>query len=239
MKRIALVTGANRGMGFETCRQLGRLGYTVVLTSRDVEKGRFAADKLLSEGLDVVFHRLDVTDEKSVKEIAAFVEKKFGRLDVLVNNAAIMLHSFSNGDMSGATFFDTDLADIRRTMETNLYGPIRLCRVFVPLMKKNNYGRIVNIGSAMGQLSEMWGGWPGYRISKTAVNALTRILADELKGTNIKVNTANPGWVKTDMGGPHAERPVEEGVKTAVWLATLPDDGPTGGFFKDRQPIQW
>lgn len=234
-KRTALVTGANRGIGFETCRQLGRKGFRVVLTARKAEAGETAAGKLKSEGIDVEFRQLDVTDPESIDAFAKSVVRDLSRLDVLVNNAGIMLDSSKRG----ASIFQADAGLVRDTFETNALGPLMVAKALVPLMRKNGYGRIVNVSSGMGQLSEMDGGYPGYRISKTALNAVTVILARELEGTNIKVNSVCPGWVRTDMGGEKAPRSPEEGADTVVWLATLPDDGPSGGFFRDRQQINW
>lgn len=229
--RIAVVTGANRGLGLETCRQLADLGLTVILTSRDPHKGEAAAESLRGAGRDVRYHPLDVTDPDSIQRLAGFIEREFGRLDVLVNNAGVFL------DPLDTSVLHADLDIVRRSMETNLYGPLLLCQALVPLMQGR--GRIVNLSSGMGQLSEMNGCCPGYRFSKTALNALTRSLADELRDTQIKINSLCPGWVRTDMGGANATRPVEEGADTIVWLATLPDDGPSGGFFRDRRPIPW
>ncbi|MGK7875684.1 MAG: SDR family oxidoreductase [Xenococcaceae cyanobacterium] len=235
LKKIAIVTGANRGLGFETCRQLASQGLRVVLTSRNSSKGKAAASQLIQEGLDVVYHPLDVTNSESIESLSQFIATEFGRLDVLVNNAGI-LPDRSETDVS---VFCTKVDTLRSAMETNAFGPFQVCQALVPLMKTNNYGRIVNVSSGMGQLSDMNGRYPGYRISKTALNALTRILADELKETNILVNSVCPGWVKTDMGGPNALRTPSQGVDTIVWLATLPDGGSTGGFFRDRQPLDW
>ena len=238
-KRVAIVTGGNRGMGFETCRQLAGQGLQVVLASRDRAKGEAAAAKLRDEGLEVISHRLDVTDGDSISGLAGFVGESFGRLDVLVNNAGIIVDSNDPSDLAAASVFVTTLETMRESMETNAYGPMRLCQALVHLMRENGYGRVVNVSTGMGQISEMNGGWPGYRVSKASLNAITRILADELKDTNILVNALCPGFVRTDLGGPNAPRSIEEGVDTTVWLATLPDDGPTGGFFRDRQPIPW
>ena len=232
-RRIAVVTGGNRGIGFEICRQLAREGLRVVLTSRDEAKGKAAVKKLLEDGLEVDYHRLDVTDAKSVAALVAFLEQWYGRTDILVNNAGIMI------DPKGSRFLTSDVQNYRKTLETNLFGPLLLCQALVPLMQKNGYGRIVNLSSGQGQLSEMRTGTPAYRISKTALNALTRIAAAETRGSNILVNSMCPGWVKTDMGGPNAPRTVAQGAATAVWLATLPNGGPTGGFFRDRKPIPW
>jgi NAD(P)-dependent dehydrogenase (short-subunit alcohol dehydrogenase family) len=231
--RVAVVTGANRGIGLEVCRQLAKLGLVVVLTSRDKDKGLKAVADLQKQELPVRFHPLDVTSATSIRELASFLEHEFGRCDVLVNNAGIFPEVRGSGVLTG------DLATIRTTVETNVYGPVMMCQALVPLMRKNNYGRIVNFSSTLGQLSEMGGGFPGYRMSKTAINALTRMVRDEVQGHNILVNSLCPGWVKTAMGGSGATRSVEEGADTAVWLATLPDNGPNGKFFRDRKEIPW
>ena len=235
--RIAVVTGANRGLGLETCRQLARRGLTVVLTSRAAAKGEAAAARLRDDGLNVRFHPLDVTDPHSIGGLAQYLQAEFGRVDVLVNNAGVFLDPLDSPDAGAASVLRADLDTVRRSMETNVYGPLLLCQALVPLMQGR--GRIVNLSSGMGQLSDMNGCCPGYRFSKVAINALTRSLADELQSTAIKINSVCPGWVRTDMGGPHANRSVEDGADTIVWLATLPDDGPSGGFFRDRKPIPW
>lgn len=234
---IAVVSGASRGLGFETCRQLGKQGYRVLLTARDQVKGKAATDLLRKEGLNVDFYPLDVTEAESVSVLADHLDRNYGRLDVLVNNAGVFLDPMPPDDPSASSVFRADLATVRYSMETNAYGPLRLCQALVPLMRGR--GRVVNVSSGMGQLTEMNGCCPGYRFSKAALNALTRILADELRDTRIKVNSVCPGWVRTEMGGPGADRSVEEGADTIVWLATLPDDGPSGGFFRDRRPIPW
>jgi NAD(P)-dependent dehydrogenase (short-subunit alcohol dehydrogenase family) len=227
--RVALVSGGNRGIGLEIVRQLAERGITTILGSRDEENGRAAAAGLSG---NVVVHQLDVSDEESVGRLASFVEGEFGRLDVLVNNAAI-----SNDD--GQRGVDADLDRVREALESNLLGAWRLCEVAIPLMQRHGYGRIVNISTGMAALEDMGGGSPGYRVSKTGLNALTRILASELRGSGILVNSVEPGWVQTDMGGSRAPRPVEEGAEGAVWAATLPNNGPTGGFFRDRRQIPW
>jgi NAD(P)-dependent dehydrogenase (short-subunit alcohol dehydrogenase family) len=234
--RTALVSGANRGIGFEIVRQLARLGVLAVIGARDPKDGMAAAEKLKPEGLDIPVVALDVDQDGSAAQAVAEVKRIYGRLDVLVNNAAILI------DEPGgfkASLFDLKADTLRRTMETNLLGPMRLIQAAAPLMREQAYGRIVNVSSGAGQLADMGGGYPAYRMSKTALNALTRIAAAELGGGNIKVNAMCPGWVRTDMGGANATRSPEEGADTAVWLATLPDDGPTGGFFRDRKPIAW
>jgi NAD(P)-dependent dehydrogenase (short-subunit alcohol dehydrogenase family) len=227
--RVALVSGGNRGIGLEVCRQLAERGITVVMGSRDAEQGRTAAAGL-PDG--VVVHQLDVAGPESVERISRYVEEEFGRLDVLVNNAAI-----SNDEgQSGA---DADLDRVKEAMEANLFGAWHLSKVAIPLMRRNGYGRIVNVSTGLASLEDMGGGSPGYRVSKTALNVLTRILASELRGSGILVNAVNPGWVQTDMGGSSATRTVEEGAEALVWAATLPNSGPTGGFFRDREPVAW
>lgn len=235
-ERLALVTGANRGIGLEICRQLAQKGIRVILTSRDAAKGEAARAGLKEDGLEVEFHGLDVSDPESIEILKNYVEEKFGWLDILVNNAGIFLDKFS-ADAPG--IFEADPELITDTLQTNLYGPLRLCQAFVPMMKVQNYGRIVNLSSGLGQLEEMGGGYPAYRISKTALNALTRMVAHEVDGMNILVNSVCPGWVKTEMGGEGATRSVEHGAETPVWLATLEDGGPNGGFFRDKKRIAW
>jgi NAD(P)-dependent dehydrogenase (short-subunit alcohol dehydrogenase family) len=232
-QRVALVTGGNRGIGFAICRALAKEGLAVVLTARDAAEGRAAVKALHEEELEVEFQRIDVTSCRSVRSCVAAVAERRGRLDVLVNNAGIMI------DPRGSRFLDSKVDTYRDTLETNFFGPLQLAQAVIPLMKAQRYGRIVNVSSGLGQLSEMGTGTPAYRVSKTALNALTRIAAADFRESNILVNSMSPGWVKTRMGGEQAPRTPEEGADTAVWLATLPDDGPTGGFFRDRQPIAW
>ncbi len=238
-KLVAVVTGANRGLGLETARQLARRDIRVILTSRHVGKGQMALEMLLAEGLDVLFQPLDVVLESSVADLGAFIHSRCGRLDILVNNAGVFLDSHGTEDAGVASVLTASLDTLTATLKTNLHGPLLLAQELVPLMKQQRYGRIVNVSSGMGQLSEMEGKSPAYRISKTALNALTRILAAETQGYNILVNAICPGWVRTDMGGTNAERTVEQGASGIVWAATLPDGGPNGGFFRDGQPIPW
>jgi NAD(P)-dependent dehydrogenase (short-subunit alcohol dehydrogenase family) len=234
--RIAVVTGGNRGMGLETCRQLTRRGARVVLTSRDPAKGEAAARRLQDENLDVRHYPLDVADDESIGRLAEFVRREFGRLDILVNNAGIVRGRDEPRECAMRPFEATP-AGLREVLATNLIGPFLLCQGLIPLMRGS--GRVVNVSSGMGQLTDMGADLPAYRISKAGLNALTRIFASELAGTGIKVNAVCPGWVHTDMGGAGATRSVEEGVATTIWLATLPDDGPSGGLFRDRKPIPW
>ena len=235
-KRVALVTGANRGMGLEIVRQLSRLGLIAVLAARDLEKGKVAAATLAAEEFHVPVVALDVTDADSIRAAVAEVRGLFGRIDVLVNNAAILMEGLLPEDTS---VLDVSGDLVNQTFLTNTVGPLRMIQATVPGMRERGYGRIVNLSSGAGQLAEMGGGFPAYRLSKSALNALTRITAAELGAHEIKINSVCPGWVRTDMGGPHATRTVEHGAETAVWLATLPEDGPTGGFFRDMKPIPW
>jgi NAD(P)-dependent dehydrogenase (short-subunit alcohol dehydrogenase family) len=227
---VALVTGANRGIGLEIARQLADRDIEVILTARDEEKAQRAAQSLWDEGLDTVHPRaLDVSSDASARRLRERVEQDFGVIHVLVNNAGI-------GVDFGVPALGADLDKVRETMETNTYGALRVANCFVPLMKQAGWGRIVNVSSGMGGVAEMGGGSPGYRISKAGLNAVTRMLAVELEGTGILVNSACPGFVATDMGGAGAPKSVAEGADTPVWLATLPDGGPTGGFFRNREP---
>jgi NAD(P)-dependent dehydrogenase (short-subunit alcohol dehydrogenase family) len=230
-KKIALVTGANRGIGFETCRQLGQLGFTVLLSARDSRKGEVATKQLIDNGLEVIFYQLDLSNKSHIQHRAKLIKQQFGHLDVLVNNAAILYDTWQST-------INADLDVVNEALMTNLYGPWLLCQALIPMMKRNGYGRIVNVSSGAGSLHYMEGGTPAYSISKVALNALTRKLAAELKGAGILVNSVDPGWVATDMVG-HGGRPVEEGAKGIVWAATLPDNGPSGGFFYDGKPEPW
>jgi NAD(P)-dependent dehydrogenase (short-subunit alcohol dehydrogenase family) len=231
-RKIALVTGANRGIGLETCRQLSQMGILTVLSSRDEGKGRTALNSLKGQGGELIYHLLDVTDDGSIANIRSFIEQNFGRLDILVNNAGIFIDR-------GVSVFDLSMETLHRTLDTNFTGALKMCQAFVPMMRKKKYGRIVNVSSGMGSLKTMSGYSPAYRLSKTILNALTRIMADEVREDNILINTMAPGWVRTDMGGTSAPRSLAQGADTIVWLATLTDDGPTGGFFEDRKAIPW
>ncbi|MBV9847019.1 MAG: SDR family NAD(P)-dependent oxidoreductase [Kutzneria sp.] len=225
---IALVTGANRGIGREVCRQLAELGHTVLLTARSREAARAAAAEL---GPGMHPYRLDVTSDGDAERISGDLGDRFGRLDALVNNAAIGYDPWQDA-------VTADLDVVRETAETNLYGPWRLAKALVPLLRRSRHPRIVNVSSEAGSLAAMGGGTPAYAVSKAALNALTRMLAAELRGDGILVNAVCPGWVATDMGG-SGGRSVAEGAAGVVWATTLPDDGPTGGFFRDGRPLPW
>lgn len=230
--RVAVVTGANRGMGLEACRQLAQLGYHVVLTSRDQRRGEQATQSLVRQGLSVTYHALEVTDPVSVKQLQQTLETRFGGADVLINNAAVYPDE-------GRSVLEVELELVHATLETNFFGPLALCQALVPGMIRRGYGRVVNVSSGGGQLATMGDFAPSYAVSKAALNALTRMVADAAREANVLVNSVDPGWVRTQMGGPGAPRSIKQGVETIVWLATLPDGGPTGGFFHDRKPIPW
>jgi NAD(P)-dependent dehydrogenase (short-subunit alcohol dehydrogenase family) len=230
--RVALVSGANRGIGLEVSRLLAEKGATVLVGARDESKAEAAVAEISAPNHDARPRVLDVTDGESVEGLAKSIEDDFGRLDILVNNAGVALDKGERGEEIG-------LDTVRETLEINLLGAWRLSQAAIPLMRRNEYGRIVNVSSGLGALEEMGGGAPAYRVSKTSLNALTRILSSELRGTGILVNSVCPGWVQTGMGGSSASRPVEEGAETPVWAATLPANGPTGGFFRDRRQISW
>ena len=227
----ALVTGANRGIGLEVCRQLASKGYRVILTARSRSKAEQAARAVASIG-GVEAIALDVTDAASIATAAGEIEDRIGPVDVLVNNAAILV-----AERKGV--IGTTLDEFRETFDTNVLGVIAVCQAFVPGMVRRKRGRVVNVSSRAGQFSGMGQYAPAYSISKTALNAFTVQLANATRNAGLLVNAACPGWVRTDMGGPSAPRSVEQGADTIVWLATLPDTGPTGGFFEDRRKIEW
>ena len=232
-KRVALITGANRGLGFETARQLVAKGLTVVLAGRDAAALDRARRTLGAEDQRrAIVSQLDVTRVETITAAQRAVTKQVGSVDVLINNAAVLL-----GESDGVLSISAD--DYRRTFETNLFGVIEVCRAFVPNMAHAGYGRIVNVSSGAGQLATMSTYAPAYSMSKAALNAFTRILAGTYRGRGVLANVVDPGWVRTDMGGRSAPRSPEQGADTIVWLATLPDGGPTGGFFHDRHPIDW
>jgi len=239
-KRTALVTGANKGIGFEIARQLAEQKITVLMGARDEASGQQASARLAEEGLDVHPIFIDVTQSASIHSAVGRIQDKFRRLDVLVNNAGIMVDPQTG-------ILELSPAVLQNTLETNAFGPLLLSQACVPLMQANGYGRIVNMASTLGSLTDIvhpdspYGEVQAaaYRLSKTLLNGITAMLAKELRGTNILVNSACPGWVRTDMGGGEAPLTPAQGAETPVWLATLPDDGPTGGFFRERQPIPW
>ncbi len=228
-----MISGGARGIGRGIALGLAEQGYRVVITARDGATAERAAGEL-SDGVSGSVHGLpmEVTDQESVDSVVEAISADSGGLDVLVNNAGVMGHY-------GVPAADVDLDDAREVIEINLIGAWALTQAALPLLRESQHGRIVNVSSGMGQLSDMGRGAASYRASKVALNALTRVLANEEGENGILINTMCPGWVRTDLGGPQAHRSIEEGADTAIWLATLPDDGPTGGFFRDREPIPW
>ncbi|MEM8898248.1 MAG: SDR family oxidoreductase [Bacteroidota bacterium] len=227
---IALVTGANRGIGLEVVRQLAENGHEVILTSRNEEKGQQAGQKLALT--NIYFHSLDITKQESVDQIVGYVSEKFGRLDILVNNAGINYDTWQKAT-------DPDLENVQETLETNLIGPWRMAKAFIPLMRKNGYGRIVNVSSGAGAIDGMGAGTPAYSVSKAALNVMSIKLAAELSESGILVNAVCPGWVRTEMGGAGAPRSVRQGAEGIVWAAELPKSGPTGKFFRDGKEIAY
>ena len=225
---VAVVTGASRGIGVEVCRQLVEHGFFVVLGSRDLAKGGQAAKQLPG---NASARQLDVADQGSVDAAAAWVAERYGRCDALVNNAGV---DYDTDAMAASA----DLARVHRAMETNLFGAWRTCLALLPLLRESPHGRIVNVSSEEASLADMGAGTPAYHVTKAALNAFTRTLAAELRDSAVLVNAVSPGWTATDMGG-RGGRPIAEGAASIVWGVTLPDDGPTGGFFQDGQPLAW
>jgi NAD(P)-dependent dehydrogenase (short-subunit alcohol dehydrogenase family) len=229
--KTALVTGANRGIGLEVCRQLARRGMRVVLGARDQARGEAAARALAGEG-EVIWRRVDVTDFPSLPGLAAELERDFGGVDVLVNNAGVLLDD-------EVPVLELPIGTAKETFETNVFGVLAACQAFIPGMMRRRWGRVVNVSSGASLLKFMQAYAPSYSMSKTALNAVTRLVAHAGRGSNVLVNSVDPGWVRTDMGGGDAPRSVEKGAETIVHLATVGDGGPTGGFFKDGQQVPW
>lgn len=238
--RIALVTGANRGLGFEISRQLGRMGIIIVASARNGADASSTVERLKSEGINAHSVILDVAAPSAIEVLPTLLEDQFGGLDILVNNAGVMVDD-------GIKPSRLSLETLRATFEINVFGAFAVTRAVLPLIRKSSFGRIVNMSSSLGSLADMgdpaspyYGVMsPAYQASKTALNALTVLFAKELKDTGVKVNSACPGWVRTRLGSERAPLSVEEGADTPVWLATLPADGPTGGFFHSRKPMPW
>jgi NAD(P)-dependent dehydrogenase (short-subunit alcohol dehydrogenase family) len=243
-KKVALVTGANKGIGLETCRQLAAEGIIVLLGARDAGRGETAAATLQAEGLDVRAVKIDVDNREDHAAIAALIEKDFGKLDILVNNAGIQVDDIG---LQGNSTLSLSEEALRQTFDTNFFAVVALTRTLLPLLRKSDAGRIVNLSSILGSLTlhaqpnspiyhaKMF----AYDTSKVALNSFTVHLAQALENTKIKVNSAHPGWVKTDMGTDAAPMNIVDGAKTSVWLATLPGDGPSGGFFHMQDALPW
>ena len=242
-EKVAFITGGNKGLGLETARQLGKLGIAVVIGSRDLEKGVSAAQKLKSEGIHADAIRFDVTNPADYQSVYDYFDKNYGHLDILVNNAGIARENFLGGNQTSTTSAEV----LHDTFDTNFFGVIQITQTLLPLIRKSPAGRIVNLSSILGSLtlhadpnSPIYNAKSfAYDASKAALNAFTVHLAHELKDTKIKVNSAHPGWVKTDMGTDAAPMEIPDGAKTSVRLATLPDDGPTGGYFHMNDALPW
>ena len=246
-QKVAVITGGNRGLGLQTARELGRMGILAVLGVRDVEKGATAIALLTQEGIQAEAIRIEVADPSMHAEVRAHLECRYGRLDILVNNAAIWLEPPPSSAPGSNETSTLSIDILRRTFDTNFFGTVALTQCLLPLLRKSAAGRIVNVSSIQGSLTlhsdpqsaiytyKVF----GYDASKTALNAFTVHLAHELRGTPIKVNSAHPGWVRTEMGGEGANMDLPEGGKTSAQLATLPDDGPSGGYFHLGQPLPW
>jgi NAD(P)-dependent dehydrogenase (short-subunit alcohol dehydrogenase family) len=239
---VALITGANKGIGLETARQLGALGITVIVGARDLAKGEAAVETLRGEGMDARALKLDVVNAEDRAAAAEWIEKEFGRLDILINNAGVLLDS--RGKNATST---TPEAMLRETFDVNFFAVVALTQALLPLVKKSAAGRIVNLSSVLASLTlHATKGSPvynsktfAYDASKAALNSFTIHLAHELRGTKVKVNSAHPGWVKTEMGGEGAGMEIVDGAKTSVQLATLDADGPSGGYFHMGEALPW
>ncbi len=237
-QRIAVVTGANRGLGFETARQLGRMGYRVMVTSRDGLLGKAAADKLQSESLESGYQPLDVTRDDSIIRLREFLENAFGRLDVLVNNAGIFPERSREGGGS-MSVMDVDGETLRASLEVNTLGPLRVTQELLPLMRRHGYGRVVNVSSGYGRLVGMAADYPAYRLSKAALHAVTRLFSAETSGEDILVNAVDPGWAQTRMGGKQAKNTPAEAARWIVDAAMLASDGPRGRLLHHGEPVDW
>lgn len=236
MKKIAVITGANRGLGLALSEAMAQRGFKVLMAMRNPDKAQKTLNTLTMKGLDVVPMKLDVSQEKSIHDFVEAIKREYGFVDVLVNNAGILIDSEDGGNTS---IFKTKASTLQKSFATNTMGPFLLTQKIFPLMKQEGYGRIVNVSSNMAQLSEKQKSSASYRISKTALNMVTNLFASEVQGEDICVNSVSPGWVRTDMGGPNADRSLDQGIKGILWAATLPKGGPNGGFFRDGEPLSW
>ncbi len=230
-RRVAIVTGGNRGIGLAVCRQLALNGVHVQIGARRFEDAEREAVRLVADGHAAAAVQLDIRSEDDVRRAVASTARSFGRLDILVNNAAALYDTWQSS-------IDVDFETVRSALDINLFGAWRMCRAAIPLMLEGHYGRIVNVGSVLGSMTEMWSASPAYSVSKASLNMLTRLLSKDLKDTGILVNSICPGWTETEMGG-EGGRPVSEAAKGILWAATLPEDGPTGGFYHDGAAMAW
>lgn len=227
VEKVALVTGGNRGIGLQTCKDLAKRGFKVILTSRSHDKGKQASQIISKEGLEVKFHQLDVTDQESITEVEKYLRTNFGKLDVLINNAAIYFDGYPNN-----ASFD----EIQKTLNANLLGPWMLTQALLPLLEQSSSGRVINISSGAGELASKATSYAAYSISKLGLNGLTRMFAQD--HPSLSINAVDPGWVRTEMGGMEAERSLEQGAETIVWLASL-ENPPTGKFLRDHKELMW
>lgn len=239
-RRVAVISGASRGLGLACARLLAERGFELVMLARGEAALHAAAAEIARHtGIDPLAVTVDVRDQAAVRRLGDAVSDRFGRADVLINNAGVLQGPKDFSHPEAASVLTADAAEVIDTLDVNVVGALRLAQVLVPMMRAQRWGRIVNVSSGMGQLAEMGGSWPGYRISKAGLNALTRILAAELAGSGIKVNSVCPGWCRTEMGGASANRSALEGAQSIVWGALIGDDGPSGGFFRDGRSIAW
>lgn len=231
MARLVLITGGNRGIGSELVRQAAAVGDSALLGARNVMQAREVATALAEEPGRVEIVPLDVAEPTSITRAARHVERSHGRIDALINNAAVHYDTWQRG-------IDADMTVVEEALQTNLLGAWRVTQAFLPLLRRSGHPRIVNVSSESGSLASMGAGSPAYSVSKAALNALTRVLADELRAEGMLVNAICPGWTATDMGG-RGGRPVADGAASIMWAVDLPDGGPTGGFFRDGKPLSW
>ncbi|NQT63485.1 MAG: SDR family NAD(P)-dependent oxidoreductase [Candidatus Marinimicrobia bacterium] len=236
-RKVAIVTGANRGLGHALTKSLAEDDYKVFMVGRNKIEIDNASAKLQEAGLDIEGFEADVSKARHITALSSYVSSQFDHLDLLINNAGVIVEP--GGLESQVTCFTINPELVEEAFSVNTVGALRLVQAFYDLLKKARQPRIVNVSSGMGSITHMQAGWPGYRMSKAAMNALTVILAKELEDTRIKVNSVDPGWVRTDMGGPNADRSIEEGIEGILWAAKLPPDGPTGGFYKDGKLLDW
>lgn len=230
-KLIALVTGANRGMGLATSEKLASLGYHVIMVGRNTTELKQECERLIQKNYSVEFFVADVANENNTNALIQHVIKTFGHVDVLINNAGVYKEEGS--------IFNATSEEMKSTFETNTMGPYHLMKGIVPLMKKNGFGRVVNVSSGLGAFDSASSNCPAYCVSKVSLNMLTKLFAQETSGTNVKINSVCPGWVRTKMGGSAAPRSIEQGISGIVWAATLNDEGPSGGFFRDGEALDW
>ncbi len=238
-KPVAVVTGASRGLGLGCAQALAERGFDVVMVARNAAALQQAAGVLSVAGFSAQTVVCDVASDDDVAKVFDAVKSRFDRCDVLINNAGVFLEPHDFSRPSTIATLDTPLAMIRDSIDINSFGAWRLIRVFLPLMQQRGFGRIVNVSSGMGAFDEMGSGYPAYRFSKTILNAMTHLIAADLKQSNIKINAVCPGWVKTEMGGEHANRELDAGVASIVWAALLDEHGPSGGFFRDGKRLKW